>query len=166
MNEQTKFIIEKIKNNNIKSILNIGFRNDSDKTIMNYCLDNHKSWTILEAWSPNCETMKKEGLCVINDDVRNIKNLNHKYDAILWLHGPEHISWDEFLTCKNDIELKANKLVIYQAPIGEYPQDELYGNPYEKHVETLFSSMFSELGYQTIDHNKNGEKTFSAFLEK
>lgn len=167
MNEQTKFVYDQlIKNDTIKSILNIGFRFDSDKTIMNQCIKNNKSWTILEIFKPNCDDMFKNGLDVICDDVRNIKNINKNFDAIIWLHGPEHILWEEFLNIRHDIESKANKLVIYQAPIGLYEQDEMYGNIYEKHVSSLTSNMFSELGYKTINHDKNGEMTFSAFLNK
>ena len=166
MNGQTKIVYDALSSSNIKSVLNIGFRDDSDKTIMNHCLVNKKTWTVLEIWEPNCKTMQDMAMDVICEDVRNIKNINRTFDAIIWLHGPEHITWDQFLKCRHDIESKANKLVIYQAPIGDYPQEELYGNPYENHVSSLTSSMFSELGYLTIDHTENGERTFSAILQK
>ena len=163
MNEQTKLVYDEISKPNINSVLNIGFRHDSDKTIYNYCMSNNKTWTVLEIYEPNCETMKTIGIDVICGDVRNIKNvLNKNFDAIIWLHGPEHILWNDFLKCRTDIEEKANNIVIYQAPIGKYDQDEMYGNPYEKHVTTLTSNMFAELGYETINHDKNGEFTFSA----
>lgn len=166
MNSQTKFVHDKLSPKEIKTVLNIGFRNDSDKTIMNHCIINGKKWTVLEIWKENCINMVAAGIDVINIDVKDISKIKNSYDAIIWLHGPEHISWDDFLICRKDIEAKSNKLVIYQAPIGEYPQEDLYGNPYEKHISTLNSKMFSELGYQTIDHIENGERTFSAFIEK
>lgn len=96
-------------------------------------------------------------------DVRNINQLDQKFDAIIWLHGPEHILWNEFLLIKDDIEKLSNYITIYQAPEGEYPQDDIYGNPYERHVQTLYQSMFAELGYETNNFIQYGEKTFSAY---
>jgi len=167
MNGQTQLIFDKIVNNKfVKSILNIGYRHTSDPTIKNACERLGKSFSVLEVFSENCNFMRQYGIDVIEMDVINIKNMNRNFDAIIWLHGPEHISWDNFLSCRHDIESKANKLIIYQAPIGLYEQDALYGNPYEKHVTTLESKMFKDLGYMTMDHNQNGEFTFSAWIEK
>jgi hypothetical protein len=167
MNQQTKFVYEKLfLDNNINSVLNIGFRADSDKTIMNECLKRGISWSVLEVYEPNCIEMKKHNMDVICDDVKNIGNHPNNYDAIIWLHGPEHLIWEDFLKIRKNIESKATKIVIYQAPIGKYDQEEMYGNIFERHLSTLTSSMFSELGYNVIDHDKNGEYTFSAYLIK
>lgn len=167
MNDQTKFIFDKIiLNPEIKTVLNVGYRHTSDPTIKNNLEKLGKTFSVVEVFHENCLFMKQIGMDVIEMNVLDIKQMNRTFDAIIWLHGPEHITWDDFLRCRFDIESKANKLIIYQAPIGEYPQDDLYGNPYEKHVSTLYSSMFARLGYKTEDHNKNGEHTFSAWIEK
>jgi len=174
MNGQTKFIIENVVNNpEIKSVLNIGYRESSDPHIMNQIISEGKSWSVLEVFPENCREMERKGYDVIEMDVRNIKELDRKFDAIIWLHGPEHILWEDFNNYRSDVESKARKLVIYQAPIGEYAQGELYENPYEKHISTLYSFMFDELGYNTMNHtheeDKNaviGEKTFSAWVYK
>jgi hypothetical protein len=167
MNGQTKFIIDNIVNNSkIKTILNIGYRHTSDPTIKNLCEKNNKIFSVLEVFPDNCKFMRLMNIDVIELNVIDIKTITRQFDAIIWLHGPEHIKWDEFLKCRLDIESKANKIVIYQAPIGNYPQEELYGNPYEKHVSSLTSNMFKELGYQTMDHDKDGEFTFSAWITK
>ena len=164
MNKQTKFIFDNVVNDpKVFSILNIGYRDESDPTLMINTLGEGKTWTVLEVFHENCETMKKHGMDVIEMDVRDIKNIDRKFDAIIWLHGPEHIMWEEFLECRTDIENKANHLVVYQAPIGVYPQDALYDNPYEKHVSTLYSSMFSDLGYKTEEYGID-EPTFSAWI--
>jgi hypothetical protein len=168
-NEQTKFVAEKLLGDlGIKSVLNIGYRYDSDHTIRNLLLSNDKTFSVLEAYKPNCDSIYSNK--VSNDihvmDVRNIETLPKKYDAIIWLHGPEHILWEEFIDLRHKIEAKANKLVIYQAPIGECPQEEIYNNPFERHVATLNADMFANLGYKTVNHDKNGEWTFSAYLEK
>jgi len=168
MNEQTNFVIEKLNNPHIKTILNIGYRYDSDTTIQQFAESNEKKFYVLEAWKENCDQLIEKNVCkrIYNGDVRNIENLDKKFDAIIWLHGPEHILWEDFLTVKAKIENMANHLVVYQAPIDEFPQGELYNNPYEKHVQVLNAPMFDNLGYKTILHNQNGEHTFSAYIEK
>jgi hypothetical protein len=168
-NEQTRFVGEKLlADQSIKSVLNIGYRYDSDQTIRNLLLANNKTFSVLEGYKPNCEMLWSKDISkdIHNMDVRNIETLSKSYDATIWLHGPEHILWEEFVELRHKIETKANKLVIYQAPIGECPQEEIYNNPFERHVATLNADMFAGLGYKTVNHDKNGECTFSAFLEK
>lgn len=167
MNNQTKLVYDKIiKNENIKTILNIGFRNDSDFTLLNYAYSENKKWKILEIFQPNVDNMVKLGLDAICMDVLNIDQLEENFDAIIWLHGPEHITWDQFLEVRTKIENKSNVITIYQAPVGEYPQDEMYGNIYEKHVSVLHPDLFKNLGYEVHNHTEEGEKTFSAWIEK
>jgi len=168
MNKQTEFVIKKLSNANIKSVLNIGYRFDSDTTVQKFLESNGKEFYVLEAWKENCDQLIAKKICkkIYCGDCREIDEINRNFDAIIWLHGPEHIKWDEFLTTRTKIEAKADKLVIYQAPIGSYPQGAIYNNPFECHVETLYPNMFSELGYDISLHNTGGEFTFSAYLEK
>jgi len=168
MNNQTKFVFNKIKETNCKSVLNIGYRYDSDKTIQNLCEINHIEWHVLEVWKENCDFLVKNKICknIYNYDVKNINQIYQNFDAVIWLHGPEHILFEDFLKIRKDIESKANKLIIYQAPEGYYHQDELYNNPYEKHVQTLNEKMFSDLNYKTNNFCEHGEPTFSAWIIK
>lgn len=168
MNTQIKFVIDIINNNKdkIKSVLNIGYRIGSDSTIQNFCESNNIKWSVLEAFKPNCEMLINAGAKyeIINGDAKNISYLNKNFDLIIWLHGPEHVEWNDFLQMRSNIEKKSNFGVIYQAPIGFYPQDEIYGNPYEKHLATLVPEMFETLGYKTKLHKNSNENTFSAFI--
>lgn len=168
MNNQTKFVIDQISKSQSKSVLNIGYRYDSDRTIQKFCEQNEIEWNVLEIWKENCDFLIKNKICsnVYNEDVKNIKSINKKFDCIIWLHGPEHIKFADFLSIREDIESSANKLVIYQAPEGYYYQDDLYNNPFEQHVETLNEKMFSDLNYKTNNFCKFGEPTFSAWIEK
>jgi hypothetical protein len=169
MNKQTQFVHDLIINNpKINTILNIGYRYDSDQTILNACIANNKAFEVMEIYKPNCDVLKnnlkiKE---IYNMDVKEIKSLAKKFDAIIWLHGPEHVKWEDFLNFRKDIEDAANHLVIYQAPEGFYPQEDIYGNIYEKHVQTLSQKMFKDLGYETNNFIEFGERTFSAFILK
>ena len=40
------------------------------------------------------------------------------------------------------------------------------GNIHEKHVSVLYPDLFKSLGYDVYDHTSEGEKTFSAWVEK
>jgi len=173
INGQTRFVLDELAQEGIKSVLNIGFRYDSDKTVRDSVHSRGGTFSVLEAYGPNCADMRIKNTAdtVYEKDVRNIAELDAEWDAIIWLHGPEHVYWNEFVEIREEIEKKAKKLVLYQAPIGEYPQDALYGNPYEKHVEALTPEMFWHLGYEIVVHNGKkthaydfveGELTFSA----
>jgi len=168
MNNQTKFVIDKIKETNSKSVLNIGYRYDSDTTIQKFCENNNIEWSVLEIWKENCDFLIRNKVCfnIYNEDVRNIDKINKNFDAIIWLHGPEHVEWNHFLSFRKNIENHADKIIIYQAPEGLYPQEAIYNNIYEKHVQTLNEKMFSELNYKTNNFCKFGEATFSAWIEK
>lgn len=179
MNGQTKFVLDKIQEHNAKKILNIGFRDGSDLTIRNFVKNMGGEFHVFEVWEPNCNILAKNNVVdkVICGDARSISTLMQKneYDVVLWLHGPEHITWDDFLNCREQIDSIASKLIIYQAPIGEHPQDELYGNPFEKHITSLEPKMFFDLGYDVVLHDGSktgnyaflsGECTFSAILTK
>ena len=117
MNNQTKFVYDRIiKNDKIKSILNIGFRHDSDLTLLNHAYAENKKWKVIEIYKPNVDNMIKLGIDATCMDVLNIDQLEETYDAIIWLHGPEHITWDQFLEVRKKIEAKSNHITIYQAP--------------------------------------------------
>ena len=63
MNNQTKFVYDRIiKNDKIKSILNIGFRHDSDLTLLNHAYAENKKWKVIEIYKPNVDNMIKLGI--------------------------------------------------------------------------------------------------------
>jgi len=168
MNQQTKFVIDKLVEHKIKSVLNIGYRFDSDRTVQTFMESQNKEFYILEAWKENCVELIKRNITkhIYHGDCKNIEKLDRQFDAIIWLHGPEHMIWDDFLKIREKIEAKADKLIIYQAPIGAYPQDSIYGNPYEKHLQTIWPGMFERYGYKVTLQNTHGENTVSAYIEK
>ena len=172
-NEQTRFVAEKLLGNDrVKSVLNIGYRYDSDHSVREALLAAGKTFSVLEGYKPNCEAMTQNTLSkmeIFNLDVRDISKIGKHFDAIIWLHGPEHLPWEEFRdTVRHKVEAMADVFTLYQAPIGPCPQDEIYGNPFEKHQATLTGEMFRALDdgkrYEITNHDQNGEWTFSALV--
>jgi hypothetical protein len=165
MLEQIKFVIDKFKELEVKSVLNIGYRHDSDRSIQNYIESIGGEFSVLEVWGDNCRDIFKFVKTVHHIDVKNIDLIEFNYDAVIWLHGPEHITWFDFLNINGDIERKAKKIVIYQMPIGEHPQGSLDGNPFEEHISVLNPEMFARYGYDIAIHKNENENTFSAYTE-
>lgn len=166
MNKQTSFVFNTLISNNVKSVLNVGMRFNSDITLLNACGNAGMEFEVIEIFEPNCNSIVnfpfiKKIYC---GDIKNVKKIGKNFDAIIWLHGPEHVPWADFLKMRKDIEDCANKVVIYQAPEGEYTQGEMYGNIYESHVASLNEKMFADLGYQTNNFLSDGENTFSAYV--
>lgn len=158
------FVLELIDKFPLKAVLNIGYRYDSDKTIENFCKDKGISFTSLEVFNENCEELIRKGADVIEMDCRNIASLDKKFDAVLWLHGPEHISWNDFLLLRYSIESKSKYFTLYQTPLGPYFQGAIYGNPFEIHRTALFPKMFAKLGYTVKMHEEDPVPTFSAYV--
>lgn len=161
-NTQEAHCFQLLKESNCQSVLNIGFRKGSREQIKDALAEIGCSFSIVEVFEPFYKKIKSvQGVKdLFNINVKDIKKLGLVWDGIIWLHGPEHLAWEDFLSVRKEIEDCCNKIVIYQAPIGHCPQGELEGNPYEKHLSTLTPDMFNELGYQT---KYPLETTFSAW---
>jgi len=67
-----------------------------------------------------------------------------KFDLIIWTEGPEHLdSLEEVKTVLSHLA-SAAKHVIVSCPDGHYPQEEINGNPYEKHSTVITRRWLSE----------------------
>lgn len=140
----------------INSFLNVGFHSWNDKRThwwIKFCEFNKIDWKILEIFEPNIISAIKDG-CPVNKiqlgDILNYDSYDN-YDCILFWHGPEHIKKDIFLENLNEIEKKANKIIIFGAPLGHEPQGIVYGNSHEEHISEWISNDFIDLGYQVIE---------------
>jgi len=66
------------------------------------------------------------------------------YDLVVFWHGPEHLPKEEVPTLLDKMKTYANA-VIFATPNGNYTQEEVYGNPYEKHESTWYVEDFVKL---------------------
>lgn len=113
---------------------------------------------VLEAWEPNFKALvewnKKWKIFeyIYREDVRFIdKHIHHreKWDIILFWHGPEHLPKMDLAPTLEKLEAKANHLVILGCPRGEYEQEAIDGNPFERHECYLYEEDFHALRYCT-----------------
>lgn len=109
--------------------------------------------TILEAWHRNAVYVAKHvaGVnAVICGDVRNAERmLRDRFDVTMWWHGPEHIPAQDLPPTLAALEALAKKLVVLASPWGRYDQDAVDGNPYERHLSSIYPDTLEELGYKT-----------------
>jgi len=176
MNTQHKIVLDtfdtikttaEIQGSEFKRVLNIGYRPNSNPLAQQWCEANGVHFDVLEVFGRNVVWAKHARLKVHHMDVRELVTRPDldigQYDFVLWLHGPEHIHWSEFLEVRHCVEGLSTYGVIYQAPIGEHiVHPEYYGNPAEAHLESLWPFQFTSLGYTTVLHKSETENCFSA----
>ena len=110
MNGQTRFVIEKLRKWEPRTVLNVGFRRNSRLDIKEARAEIGALFAVLEVFALNCTEIlaadpKALVFCM---DVRDITCARVPLvDVILWLHGPEHIPWEDFLICRQPFELAA-----------------------------------------------------------
>lgn len=87
----------------------------------------------VEVWEPYVEmfNLKERYNKVIIDDVRNLDNFN--YDFVIFGDVLEHMSEEDAIAVWNKAKSQARNAFI-AIPTIHFPQDEMSGNPYEKHV--------------------------------
>jgi hypothetical protein len=109
---------------------------------------------ILEAWPENLaglvEWAVSNGVTIqhfIEGDVRTFDR-EKAYDVVMWWHGPEHVTKEELPNVLHRLELAARHLVVLACPSGLSPQDEVYGNPFERHSATLYATDMRDFNYK------------------
>lgn len=102
---------------------------------------------IVEAYEPNVIDLLADGYpFVAHADVRTWVP-TATFDAVFWWHGPEHIAKHEVSDVLELVESYADKLVVLGCPWGDYPQDAVGGNPYERHLTHFQPEFFADRGY-------------------
>lgn len=118
---------------------------------------------VLEIWKPNVQALDvmnrrwKIFNKIMLGDVRNVEQiLQHRYDVIVFWHGPEHLGLLHFASTMRKLGDFAKHLLICGCPWGDYPQGAVKGNEYEKHLSSLFPEDFKKLGFETSTIRKPG----------
>jgi len=111
---------------------------------------------VLEIWKPNVESLRilnrrwKLFNKIMLGDVRRIEEiLQHRYDVVIFWHGPEHLGRLDFAPTIRKLEDFAKHLLICGCPWGDYPQGPVKGNPHEAHASSLDPWQFKALGFNT-----------------
>jgi hypothetical protein len=73
--------------------------------------------------------------------------LKRSVDVSLACEILEHLSKHDGHLLLDELERVGRSLIIVSSPIG-WPQKEIYGNPYEKHISEWKPEEFEGLGYK------------------
>lgn len=92
----------------------------------------------VEAWEPYIAEYRLNDLyqVVHHTDVKNHSNFN--FDIVIFGDVLEHMTKSEALEIWEKTA-KSAKFALISIPIVHYPQDEVFNNPYEKHVKDDWS---------------------------
>lgn len=95
----------------------------------------------VEVWTPSAEAIKDKYRTVINENIVGLKY--KKYDLIIFGDIIEHLSVEDAQSVLKYAKGKCKDLIV--AVPFLYPQGELYGNPYERHIQDdLTDEIFNE----------------------
>lgn len=116
-----------------------------------------KSCEYLEIFEPYIRTKSIVGekpYKITVGDVRNIKSIftENSFDVIVWSHGPEHVTFEEFGTVFNDMCYIAKDLIFLAMPYGSHwdkscdrPKN---GNEHERHKQkNILEDTFDSYGF-------------------
>lgn len=128
--------------NNIFRILDIGAGSGTYSNLIKSAkLLTAAEWIAVEAWKPYIDRFNLESKysLVINQDIRNLSwDSIGRFDVAIAGDVLEHMTKSEAIFIVDQL-LKISKTVIISIPVVHYPQDEVEGNPFEKHVKDDWS---------------------------
>ena len=105
---------------------------------------------LLEAWDENIahyrKKDKKKFASITQGNVRDLPGEMGLFDAVVWWHGPEHLSMEEWPGAVRVLESMA-PLVILGCPWGVWEQGEADGNPFEVHQSSIYPEDLTSRGY-------------------
>lgn len=77
-----------------------------------------------------------------------------RFDVVTMLDIVEHLPIEKAYSLLANAKLVARKRVLVWIPIGECPQEDLEGNPYQVHQSVWTQEMLESLGYQVLVYEK------------
>ena len=128
------WVLEKIKEINPKTILDVGTGSGVMSEIVRSNFDNSIILDGIEAWYPYVEefNLKSKYNNLFNIDARNW--LDWKYDLVMFGDVLEHMTAEQSKKVWDQVSQMA-KFAMITIPIIHYPQGASFGNPYEIHHE-------------------------------
>jgi len=127
---------------------------------------------VLEAWRLNVRSLikmnKKKEIyrAILLGDARHSGHIlsGRYYDVVMWWHGPEHVGPDEIRPTIKKLERHARKLIIVACPFGRHKQGIAFGNPFEKHLSTIYPGDFKRCHDWHVDTIGKRDVTMSNLL--
>jgi len=162
-------------NNRIKpqsDVYIIGWRPDSNLWAYDFFTSINCNITLIEIFEKNAFAFPKnkyKNIKVVCDDVQNYEKYlsNSKNKILYWGEGPEHLPMNISKKLINRMKTDFD-LIIVHTPFGEYIQEEMYGNIYERHLSTWYENDYKDLefNYSLFHGPKNNFDAIIGFYHK
>lgn len=123
-----------------------------------------KTFEVLEVFDKNVAWLKKQKQwpCIVHyGDIRKIDEIDslidRRFDVITFHHGMEHLTK---LQAYKTIPKITKRCKIYFAgmPYGKWIQEDIKGNPYERHLSHWYPEELEELGFDVWVFNDPKKK--------
>jgi len=89
----------------------------------------------------------------VQGDVRNLCFRPRSFDAVVALEVLEHLPKDQGSALLSAMETIASKAVLLTTPNGFVEQEELEGNPFQRHLSGWVPEEFRALGFEVVGLN-------------
>lgn len=132
--ESRNWSINKIRNNKPMSILDVGAGSGTYAKALRSNGYTRAKIDAIEVWQPYIDEFKLDRFYqnVYTADIREWDSF--KYDLVIFGDILEHMTKKEAIDVWDKVSKNA-KFALIAIPIIHYHQDEINGNPYEKHVK-------------------------------
>jgi len=103
-----------------------------------------------DVWLPNLEFCKEHEVyddCV-RCDIRAIPFMERSFDVVVACEVLEHLTKPEGHAFIGQVERTASRNLIISTPNGEWHQESLLGNDFQRHRSAWVSAELSELGFR------------------
>jgi ubiquinone/menaquinone biosynthesis C-methylase UbiE len=103
----------------------------------------------IDIWRPHLNRLRPLGIYeeLVQVKVPILPFKEKSVDVSLACEILEHLSKHDGYLLLDELERVSRSLVIISSPMG-LPQEEIYGNPYEKHISEWKPEEFENLGYK------------------
>lgn len=154
-----------------KSVLQVGARPGDGWIEVFKCFQKHgyDTFDVLEIHQPNVDWLKRQNdfgiRKVVHGDIRLIDTydeLDDQYDIVIFWHGWEHCTRDETKVALPKVMARCKKAHIAGMPWGKWEQDDLKGNPHERHVHHWYPEQLEDLGFSECYTFNSSEKPAGA----
>ena len=106
----------------------------------------------LELWVPYLEFLKTLNIysSLVLADARNLPFRGGSFQITLACEIVEHLSYTDGMLMIDELERIMDGMIVISTPKGFMHQDEINGNPFEKHVSAWQEVDFEKRGFSTI----------------
>jgi ubiquinone/menaquinone biosynthesis C-methylase UbiE len=123
-------------------------------------------WVGVDLWLPYLFRQRFQARDLIRGSATHLPFHSRAFDLVLCIEVLEHLSRTDGAHMLNEAKRVAKRAVIVTTPtdpLVRHSQDEINGNPYERHVTFTSSKQLVKLGFN-VDKIRTPEERWDEFL--